>query len=185
MPTLTCRRRKGEGGFLKASDWIAEFLKQKVEYVFGLQGGAVVHLFDSCERIGPKPIYCHHEQAAAFSASGYARVHGYGVCIATTGPGAVNALTGCLGAWQDSIPMMFISGQARADQTSYGKRVRQVGTQEFPITTVASQMTNSAIFIADAGAIKEAFEFSYRKSVSGRPGPCWIDLPVDLQWGEI
>lgn len=170
---------------MKCSDWIAEYLKEKVGYVFGLQGGAVVHLFDSCERIGPKPIYHHHEQAAAFASGAYARVHGYGVCIATTGPGAFNALTGCLGAWQDSIPMLFISGQARREHTSYGKPVRQVGTQEFPIVTVTSQITKRAVFISDVGAVKVAFEMAYAESVGGRPGPCWIDLPVDLQWGEI
>ena len=73
---------------MKVSDWIAEFLKSKgLEYTFGVQGGAVTHLLDSCARLGPTPIFCHHEQAAAFAAGGYARVRGYGACIATTGPG--------------------------------------------------------------------------------------------------
>ena len=170
---------------MKTSDWIAEFLKSKVEYVFGLQGGAVVHLFDSCSRLGPKPIYCHHEQAASFASHGYARVHGYGVCIVTTGPGAVNALTGCLGAWQDSIPMLFISGQARAEHTSYGKPVRQVGTQEFPIVNVTSQMTKMAVFVKDTGAVKPSFEAVYKESLEGRPGPVWVDLPVDVQWSQV
>lgn len=170
---------------MKCSDWIAEFLKTKVDFCFGLQGGAVVHLFDSCKTLGPTPVYCHHEQAASFAAGGYARVHGYGVCIVTTGPGAVNALTGCLGAWQDSIPMLFISGQARSEHTSYGKPVRQVGTQEFPIVNVASQMTKMAVFVKDVGAVKSAFERVYQESISGRPGPVWVDLPVDIQWGQL
>ena len=170
---------------MKVSDWIAEFLKEKVDFFFGLQGGAVVHLFDSCERLGPKPVYCHHEQGAAFAARGYAEVHGYGVCIVTTGPGSTNALTGCLGAWQDNTPMMFISGQSRAEHTSYGKKVRQVGTQEFPIVNVACEMTKVAMFVKDSGAVKDAFTVAYAESIRGRPGPVWLDLPVDVSWGSI
>ncbi len=171
---------------MKVSDWIAQFLKSKgIEYVFGVQGGAVTHLFDSCHLIGPKPIYCHHEQAAAFAAGGYARVRGYGACIATTGPGAVNTLTGLLGAWQDSIPMMFISGQCRREHTSYGKPVRQVGTQEFAITDVTSKMSKAAVFVADPGAVKAAFELAYGESLRGRPGPVWLDIPVDVSWSPM
>ena len=175
---------------MKVADWIARFLKSKgCDMVFGLQGGAVVHLFDACERLqpdAPKPIYCHHEQAAAFAASAYARVRGFGVCIVTTGPGAVNAMTGVLGAWQDSIPLMVISGQARAAHTSYGKRVRQVGTQEFPIVDAVIPMTKYATFIRTALDVKVSFDtaFMYAKEID-RPGPVWIDLPVDIQWGEM
>ena len=170
---------------MKVSDWIAEFLKEKVDFFFGLQGGAVVHLFDSCERLGPKPVYCHHEQGAAFAARGYAEVHGYGVCIVTTGPGSTNALTGCLGAWQDNTPMMFISGQSRAEHTSYGKKVRQVGTQEFPIVNVACEMTKVAMFVKDSGAVKDAFSVAYAESIRGRPGPVWVDLPCDIGWSDV
>lgn len=171
---------------MKVSDWIARFLKGKgLTHCFGLQGGAVVHLFDSCEHMGPKPIYCHHEQAAAFAASAYARVHGYGACIVTTGPGAVNALTGCLGAWQDSIPCMFISGQARREHTSYGKPVRQVGTQEFPILDVARKMTKYARLADSPASVKALFEDAYAASIAGRPGPSWIDLPVNVSWEQM
>ena len=170
---------------MKVSDWIAEFLRSKVDFVFGLQGGAVVHLFDSFERFGPKPIYCHHEQAAGFAARAYSSVHGYGVCVVTTGPGATNVLTANLGAWQDNTPMMFISGQSRAEHTSYGKKVRQVGTQEFPIVNVACEMTKVAMFVKDVGAVKDAFIVAYAESVRGRPGPVWLDLPVDVSWGRL
>lgn len=170
---------------MKASDFVAQFLKPKMGHVFGLQGGAVVHLFDSCERLGPKPVYCHHEQAAAFAASAYARVRGYGACIVTTGPGATNAITGLLGAWQDSIPCLFISGQTRAEHASYGRPVRQVGTQEAPIVDVVRPLTKFAWFVDDAKTLREVFERAYAVSIEGRPGPVWIDLPVDVQWGEI
>jgi len=170
---------------VKVSDWIAEFLKSKVDYVFGLQGGAVTHLFDSCERVGPKPIYCHHEQAAAFAAGGYARVHGYGVCIATTGPGAVNAFTGLLGAWQDSIPMMFISGQCRAEHTSYGRPVRQVGTQEAPIRDLVHHLTKVAFVVREPGLVEVDVRHAYEVSLEGRPGPVWIDIPVNIGWAQM
>jgi acetolactate synthase-1/2/3 large subunit len=170
---------------VKTSDWIAGFLKEKVTHVFGLQGGAVVHLFDSCERMGPKPIYCHHEQGAAFAASGYARIQGYGVCIVTTGPGATNAITGCLGAWQDSVPMMFISGQARIEHTSYNRPVRQVGTQEAPICDIVRPVAKWAGIIRSAKQVMEELPQAYEWSRTGRPGPVWIDLPVDISWSDL
>ncbi|MGP1675914.1 MAG: thiamine pyrophosphate-binding protein [Burkholderiales bacterium] len=170
---------------MKGSDYVALFLKSKMDFCFGLQGGAVVHLFDSCERIGPKPIYCHHEQAAAFAASAYARVHGYGACIVTTGPGGTNAITGLLGAWQDSIPCLFISGQTRAQFTSYGKPVRQVGAQEAPIVDIVRPLTKLARFVEQGSALKAALDEAYEASMSGRPGPAWIDLPLDIQWSEM
>lgn len=170
-------------GFIKASDYVAWFLKGKgLTHVFGVQGGAVVHLFDSCEKYGPKPIYTHHEQAAAFAASGYARVRGYGACIVTTGPGATNALTGLLGAWQDSVPLLFISGQTRVSHTSYGKKVRQVGTQEAPIVEIVAPMTKWAFMVNNVKELAPSLQTAYELSLSDRPGPVWIDLPVDISW---
>jgi acetolactate synthase I/II/III large subunit len=170
---------------VKGSDYVAQFLKSRVDHVFGLQGGAVVHLFDSCERLGPKPIYCHHEQAAALAAGAYARVKGYGVCIVTTGPGSTNALTGLLGCWQDSIPCMFISGQTRLEHTSYGKPVRQVGTQELAILDVVRPLTKAAYLVESLADLPGILEDGYQESVSNRPGPVWIDFPVNLQWSTI
>lgn len=168
---------------MKASDYVALFLKSKgLTHCFGVQGGAVVHLFDSCEKLGPKPIYCHHEQSAAFAAGAYARVKGYGACIVTTGPGATNAITGLLGAWQDSIPCMFISGQTRYAHTSYGKPVRQVGTQEAPICEVVKPLVKSAFVVTSVDSLPGVLEEAYRVSIEGRPGPVWIDLPVDISW---
>lgn len=170
---------------MRVSRYIAEFLKSKVDYVFGLQGGAVVHLFDACERFGPKPIYCHHEQAAGFAASSYSRIHGYGACIVTTGPGATNAITPLLGAWQDHVPLMFISGQARLAHTSYGKGVRQVGMQEAPILDIVEPLTKSAILVSDASSLSEQIEDAYRVSLEKPSGPVWLDVPLDLQWSEV
>lgn len=170
---------------MKGSDYVAHFLKDKVGHVFGLQGGAVVHLFDSCERIGPRTVYCHHEQAAGFAAVSYARVHGYGACIVTTGPGSTNAITPLLGAWQDSIPVMFISGQTRSQNVSYGTAVRQVGTQEAPICHVAATLSKIALYINDPMALVKGLPWAYEESKKGRPGPVWIDVPLDVQWSEL
>src|SRR5262245_53414321 len=139
---------------MKGSDAVAIFLRERVEQVFGLQGGAVVHLFDSCERLGPKPIYCHHEQAAGFAACAYARVKGFAACIVTTGPGATNALTPCLGAYQDSLPVMFISGQTRSQHLSYDAPVRQVGTQEAPICSIVAPIVKYAAVIRNRAVLE-------------------------------
>lgn len=170
---------------MKGSDYVAQFLKSKVDHVFGLQGGAVVHLFDSCERAGLRTVYCHHEQAAGFAAVAYARVRGFGACIVTTGPGGTNALTPLLGAWQDSLPVMFISGQTRTQNVSYGKPVRQVGTQEAPIVNVAAPIAKMALYINDPMALYNGLRWAYEECLKGRAGPVWIDIPLDVQWSEL
>jgi len=170
---------------VKVSDYIASFLKSKgIGHVFGLQGGAVVHLFDSIDKIpGLQAIYCHHEQAAALAAVSYSRVsENNGAVIVTTGPGATNALTGLLAAWQDSIPCLFLSGQTRKEHTSYGLKVRQVGTQELNIVDIVRPITKYAKFISSLAGLEDELELAYQISVSGRPGPVWLDIPVNLQW---
>jgi acetolactate synthase-1/2/3 large subunit len=167
---------------VKGSDHVAKFLGSRVGHVFGLQGGAVVHLFDSCERLGPKPIYCHHEQAAGFAACAYARVKGFAACIVTTGPGAANALTPCLGAYQDSLPVMFISGQTRSQHRSRGLPVRQVGTQEANIVDVAHHWTKCAYEVTDVATLPLVLQAACEASVADRPGPVWISIPLDIQY---
>lgn len=168
---------------MKASEALAEFLATKVDHVFGLQGGSVTHIFDSLEKLGPRPIYCHHEQAAGFAACAYARVKGYGVCVVTTGPGATNAITPCLGAWQDSIPMMFISGQQ--GMNSYGSNRRQSSSQEAPILDIVENITKFQGYVDQADLLIEVLEDAYRASVTGRPGPVWIDLVKDVTWQNL
>ena len=123
---------------MKLTDALAHvLLKNGVRHAFGLQGGAVVHIFDSLERAGVGVTYTHHEQSAALAAVAYAKVtENLGCVVVTSGPGATNALTGLLAAWQDSIPCLFVSGQVRSQHTSYGRKVRQVGTQEVNICDI-------------------------------------------------
>ncbi len=172
---------------MKLSDLLALTLKNnKVHHVFGLQGGAVVHIFDSLERAGVGVTYTHHEESASLAAVAHSKVMGnLGCVVVTSGPGATNAITGCLAAWQDSIPVIFISGQVRAKHTSYGRKVRQVGTQEVNICDIVRPITKYCKFIES----KNDFDVEIRKAIGiakyGRPGPVWLDIPVDLQWMDI
>lgn len=173
---------------MKLTDYLVGFLADKgVNHVFGLTGGAVVHLFDSAARNGRiEPIFTHHEQAAAFAAQAYARVrNGLGACFVTTGPGATNALTGLTAAWLDSVPCFYVSGQARVAHTTRHKKTRQLGTQELDIIDVVSSLTNYAVMVEDPREFRYELEKAYHYATSGRPGPVWIDLPLDLQWADI
>jgi acetolactate synthase-1/2/3 large subunit len=173
---------------MKSSDYLASFLVDNhVRQVFGLQGGAVVHLFDSVERHPDvEAIYCHHEQAAALAATAHAKVTGrLGCAIVTTGPASTNALTGLLAAWQDSTPVLFISGQTRIEHTSYGKPVRQVGSQEFAILDVVKPITKYARLVERVDQLPQILVDAATAALTGRKGPVWIDFPVNLQWGEV
>lgn len=172
----------------KITDYVIDFFdRQGVKHIFGFTGGGVVHLFDSADK-NPHitPIYCHHEQAVALAAVSYSRItNNLGVAIVTTGPGGTNTLTGVLAAWQDSIPCVFISGQARLEHTSHGKPMRQVGTQEFDIVPVVKPMTKYAVMVEDVQMIRYHLEKALYLAKEGRPGPVWIDLPLNFQWSFI
>ena len=172
---------------MKLTDALAEVLKEnKIKHVFGLQGGAVVHIFDSLEKKKIGVTYTHHEQAASLASVAYAKTsNNIGCTVVTTGPACTNAMTGLLAAWQDSTPCIFISGQARSKHTSYNKKVRQVGTQEVNICDIVKPITKYAKFIKK----KDNFLFELRKAIDiakkDRPGPVWIDIPLDHQWSDI
>lgn len=172
---------------MKLTDALVDYLKASgISHVFGLQGGAVVHIFDSLERAGIGVTYTHHEESAALAAVAHAKITGQlGCVVVTTGPGATNAITGLLAAWQDSIPCLFISGQVRSNHTSYGRKVRQVGTQEVNICDIVKPITKHTKFIDD----KDVFISNLKQAVAiahaGRPGPVWIDIPLEIHWSDI
>lgn len=173
---------------VKVSDFIVDFLaKQGVTHVFGLTGGAVVHMFDSAARSGKvDPVFTHHEQAASFAAEGYARLHGgLGAVMVTTGPGGTNAITGLAAAWLDSIPCIFISGQVRLGLTGRGYNVRQVGPQHLDIVPIVSSITKYAVMVDDITKIKYELQKAAHTAQTGRPGPVWVDIPLDMQWSSI
>lgn len=173
---------------MKLTDYVVKFLQENgVTHVFGLTGGAAVHLFDSADRLsGMRPVFNHHEQAGAMAAEAFAKVrNGLGACFVTTGPGVTNALTGLCIAWQDSVPCVFVSGQTRLEHTAHGKPVRQVGTQHIEVIPLVQSMTKYAVMVPDAESIRYHMEKAVHLARAGRPGPVWIDLPLNLQWMDI
>lgn len=175
---------------IKVSDYIAEFLvKNGIEHVFTVVGGGAMHLNDS---FGHHPklscVYNHHEQASAMGAEAYFRVDRRvaAVCV-TSGPGALNALNGVAGAYVDSIPMLVFSGQAKTGLTvrNSGLNLRILGIQEINIVSALKNMTKYSEMIMDAGQIRYCLEKALSTAVSGRPGPCWLDIPLDIQGAYV
>ena len=172
---------------MKLTDVFAKTVKKLgINNVFGLQGGAVVHFFDSLEKFGINVTYMHHEESAALAATAHAKAtENIGCAIVTTGPGSTNAITGLMAAWQDSVPCLFISGQARSQHVSYGKKVRQVGTQEVNICDVVRPLTKYTKFINNKKYFLDEINKAILIAKSGRPGPVWLDVPLEIQWSDI
>lgn len=174
----------------RVADYIADFLVSKgIDTVFTVVGGGAMHLndaFGKCDRL--RVIHNHHEQACAMAAEGYARIKEApaAVCV-TTGPGGTNALTGVLGAWQDNIPMIVISGQVRYSTTveNSGLNLRQFGEQEYCIVRSVEPMTKYAYMIKDVSEVRQVLEKAYHLSTTGRRGPVWIDVPLNVQGATI
>ena len=170
----------------KVSEFIADYLAGKgVTHVFTVTGGGAMHLNDALghhERL--TCIYNHHEQASAIAAEGYTRMSGRlaAVCV-TSGPGGTNAITGVLGGWLDSIPMFVVSGQVKRETTIHATKVplRQLGDQEYDIVSSVRPMTKYAAIVLDPADIAYHLEKAYHLAVNGRPGPVWLDVPLDVQ----
>lgn len=175
---------------VKISDWIAKFLvDQGIRYNFTVPGGGAMHLNVSFgHQEGLMNIFVQHEQSASIAAEGYYRVHNeLPLVCCTTGPGGTNTLTGVLGAWLDSIPMLVISGQIRYGTTARaaGLPVRAMGDQEYDITPMVSHMTKYAEMIIDPTTVKYHLQKALYMATHGRPGPVWLDVPLDIQGGYI
>lgn len=175
---------------IRVSDYIAQFFAEhNVKTIFTVVGGGAMYLNDS---FGHHPslrcVYNHHEQASSMAAEAYYRVHNEmaGLCV-TSGPGAINALNGVAGAYQDSIPMIVISGQCKSTLTvrKNGLSLRTLGPQEFDIVSALDNFTKYAEMILDASSIRYCLEKAFYTAQSGRPGPCWLDIPVDIQESYI
>ena len=175
---------------IRVADYIAELLADKgIDTLFTVVGGGAMHLNDG---FGHNPkikcIHNHHEQACSIAAEGYYRMSNKlpAVCV-TTGPGGTNAITGVLGAYLDSIPMLIISGQVKYEMTvaSTGLDLRQLGDQEWDIVSTVNSMTKYAEMVVDANKIKYCIEKAIYLAMDGRPGPCWVDIPLDVQGAII
>lgn len=176
---------------MKLSDYIVGRLANwGVRHIFLVTGGGAMHLNDS---IGKEPrlqyVCNHHEQASAMAAEAYARISGQpGVVNVTTGPGGINALNGVFGAWTDSIPMLVVSGQVKRETCMRAQGItglRQLGDQEADIIAMVANITKYAVMVDDPLAIRYHLERAWHLAQSGRPGPCWLDIPVDVQAAPI
>ena len=171
---------------IRLADYVADFLVDNgITDCFTVTGGGAMHLNDALgHKEGLKCLYNHHEQACAIAAEAYARINNKiaAVCV-TTGPGGTNAITGVVGGWLDSVPMLIISGQVRYDTSKRGMglNIRAGGDQEFDITRSVECMTKYCEMIEDPKRIRYALEKALYLAKTGRPGPCWIDIPVNFQ----
>ncbi len=174
---------------MRLADYVMSFIAQQgVKHVFLITGGGAMHLNDALARCSDLTYVCnHHEQASAIAAELYSKAtNNLGVALVTTGPGGTNAITGVVGAWLDSTPMLVVSGQVkrsdrmyRPDGTPLG--VRQRGSQEVDIVSIVKPVTKYAVTIEDPQSIRYHLEKAVHLARTGRPGPVWIDIPIDVQ----
>lgn len=178
---------------MKLSDYVVNFIaEQGVKHVFLVTGGGAMHLNNSlgaCSRI--EPVCNSHEQASAMCAESYAKVTNHlGVCMVTTGPGGTNAVTGVAGAWLDSTPTLFVSGQVKRPDRMFAQDgqplgMRQLGVQEVDIVSIVKPITKYAVTVLDPREIRYHMEKALYLAIHGRPGPVWIDIPLDVQASPI
>ncbi len=169
---------------VKLSDYVIDFIADLgVGHIFMVPGGGAMHLNNSLGRSRRIKFVCNlHEQASAIAAEAYARVtNNLGVALVTTGPGGTNALTGVAAAWLDSTPCLFISGQVKRSNLKERYGVRQLGVQEIGIVPIVSSITKYAVTVMDPYAIRYHLEKAVFLAKSGRPGPVWLDIPLDVQ----
>ncbi|HLO16369.1 MAG TPA: thiamine pyrophosphate-binding protein [Anaerolineales bacterium] len=169
---------------IKLSDYVIDFLvKNSISDIFMVSGGGIMHLVDSVGRHPGMKYTCnYHEQACVIAAEAYARVKNHvGACLVTTGPGSTNALSGAAGAWVDSIPLIIISGQVRRDLIADYKKLRQLGPQEINIIDMVRPITKHAVTVTDPQHIRYELEYGLHQATAGKPGPVWINIPLDVQ----
>lgn len=176
---------------LRVADYIAKYIFDRgVKHVFMLSGGGIMYLTDALVCHGEiKAICLHHEQSVSMAVEAYAKAKGhFGVGYFTSGPGTTNALTGLVSAWLDSVSCLFISGQAKRSETTFKAGIpglRQFGVQEFNILPLVKFVTKYAAFVDQPEDIRYHLEKALYLSKHGRPGPVWLDIPLDVQGAFI
>ena len=173
---------------MKVSDYINSFLKKnEVKFIFEMSGGMIAHILDSIyQKNEIKIVSMKHEQSAAFAADAVGRLTGRpGVAMATSGPGATNLITGIGSSYFDSSPTMFITGQVNRNELKKNRKIRQLGFQETDIVSIIKPITKKAFRANNAKNVPNLLEKAYEISVSGRPGPVLLDIPMDIQSTQI
>lgn len=173
---------------MRLADYLmARLADAGAEHIFLLPGGGAMHLNDALvseKRLLPVP--CHHEQACGIAAEAWGRVRGtFGTCMVTTGPGATNAITPVAGAWIESLPLLVISGQVKRADRLNGRPLRQGGVQEVDIVPMVASVTKYAVTIDDPQQIRFHLEKALYLMREGRPGPVWLDIPLDVQAAPV
>jgi len=171
---------------IRVADYVADYIhKLGVRDVFMVSGGGMMFLSDGvAKHSGLRAVCNHHEQATAMAAVSYAKFkEDFGVAFVTTGCGGTNAITGLLGGWQDNVPCLFISGQCKRKETvrNSGLALRQFGVQEADIIAVVEPLTKYAVMVNDPQKIAYHLDEAAYLARSGRPGPVWLDIPLDVQ----
>jgi acetolactate synthase-1/2/3 large subunit len=173
---------------LLLSDYVIGFLVEKgVHDIFLVSGGGIMYLCDSVGRNPEMRYYCnYHEQACVASAEGYARLRNrIGAALVTAGPGASNAISGLLGSWIDSVPLIVISGNVKQELIADHSKMRQIGPQEADLLGMAKHVTKYAKSVRDPKTIRYELEYAYHQATSGRPGPVMLELPLDVQGAQV
>lgn len=172
---------------IKLSDYVIQFLEnKKVNHIFMLPGGGSMHLVDSLGNSRIAYTCFQHEQGAAVAAEAYAQhTNEPGCVLVTSGPGATNAITGVVAGWIDSTPMFVISGQSKREDLVGDKKVRQIGSQEVQIIDMVEPVTKYAVQIMKSEEIRYHLERAWYECTSGRFGPVWISIPLDVQGAII
>ena len=173
---------------MKLSDYVIDYLHARgTRHIFGMSGGAAVHLFDSAKKhAGVGTTFVTHEQSAAMAADGYYRVSGnMGACVVTSGPGATNLLTGVCCSYYDSVPTLMLTGQVATHRLRGERKVRQVGFQETDTTSIYGSVTKYARQLRRPEQIAALLDHAYAEAESGRPGPVLVDIPDDLQRAQV
>ena len=172
---------------MNVSDFIIETLEDHVDHIFTVSGGGSIFLCDALARAKRmKYVSTHHEQAAGYAAEAYARIKGFGVCLVTSGPGGTNAVSAVASCWLDSVPVLFISGQAFLNQTIKNHRgLRQLGVQEINIVDIVRPITKYAVMCEIASSVPKQLERAIKHAKTARMGPTWLDIPGDIQNARI
>jgi acetolactate synthase-1/2/3 large subunit len=171
----------------RVSDYIVEFLEQKgIKNIFTLSGGFCLPLVDSVSKSSIEYVCNLHEQASAICAEAYGQYTGLpGVCLVTAGPGGTNTITGVASAWLDSIPMIVLSGQVQSRDLKGKRKVRQIGFQEVDFIPIVDSITKYATTVKNPEDIKCVMGAAWHEATTGRKGPVWIDIPLDIQSAQV
>ena len=166
------------------SDYIVKFLMKKgINTAFGVTGGGAMFLNEAFRKQKKLNfVFMHHEQSAAMAAESYYRVNKKPAILSvTSGPGSTNAVTGVIGAWIDSIPMIVISGQVESKDMINKSKTRQIGIQEANTVEIIKTITKYSKVLTQNSDVEYELSNAFKIASSGRPGPVWIDVPLDVQ----